>query len=592
MHLVYRPSSSPNVGLSDQPRMLSPTNMNNHAHSTTASSSAGSINGMANIAPWDEPPTPPPKPSRGFGFPSKPSFSTFNTFRTGSSSTLLRHPRTSDSHSTLSTSEGTHRLSSADDDLDHRGRYPSTSSTVLEAPPAVRKSKSSIFSKLRSSRSKSRLRADSGDQHPSLHNPPPIPDAHNASFLSARVYPPSLPLLSTSPSSATLSPKKSSITKKSSKKNSEPQPGDIDPAGLHNVLNWQVNDLIADGIIGAGGQPAPHPSSLTSSDVLASSPSSTDHSSFNGFSNPFLPNPTPVAAKRTGRIYNRTSQRISPKDLLLDKALPVSPIDGSLPWTAPESWGVEGERTELDAAGAEYESSVDDDFGTAVASTDPALKAAGLDIERPMSFALPPADLDLQPPHLAPMHSNGKRRRKRGKNRVTPYTVRIYKDDDQFHEATMPLTTTVAELVPVLNEKLFIPKHETYRLYVRERGRERLLGMTEKPANIIKRRLEHHGYDANDGIILLRGERYRGKITDDDHPKDKQVTINSFENVDLEGRTLVAIPIAVHKNAEKVVSLKLSGNPMLEIPLDFVQSCTSLLDLRLSNMSLKSVPKS
>ncbi|KAG6813144.1 hypothetical protein H0H87_009374 [Tephrocybe sp. NHM501043] len=96
--------------------------------------------------------------------------------------------------------------------------------------------------------------------------------------------------------------------------------------------------------------------------------------------------------------------------------------------------------------------------------------------------------------------------------------------------------------------------------------------------------------------LALAGEpsflRYRGKITDDDHPKDKQVTINSFKNVDLEGWTLVAIPIAVHKNAEKVVSLKLSGNPMLEIPLDFVQSCTSLLDLRLSNMSLKSVPKS
>ncbi|KAG6815266.1 hypothetical protein H0H87_003447 [Tephrocybe sp. NHM501043] len=378
----------------------------------------------------------------------KSSFSTFNTFRTGSSSTLLRHPRTSDSHSTLSTSKGTHRLSSADDELDNRERT-------------------------------------------------------------------------------------------RSKKNSETRPGDIDPAGLYNVLTWQVNDLIADSIIGAGGQPAPHPSPLTSSDVLASS----------------------LFTKRTGRIYNRTSQRISPKDLLLDKVLPASPIDGSLPWTAPESWGVEGQKTELDAAGAEYESSVDDDFGTAVASTGPALKAAGLDIERPLSFTVPPPDLDLQPPHLAPINCPGKRRRKGGKKRVTPYTVRIYKDDYQFHEATIPLTTTVAELASVLNEKLFIPKHETYRLYVRERGREMLLGMTEKPANIIKRRLEHHGYDANDGIILLRGERlsflirfiYRSIL----FSPDKQLTINSFENVDLEGRTLVAIPIVVHKNAEKVGSLKL-----------------------------------
>ncbi|KAG6813810.1 hypothetical protein H0H87_008903 [Tephrocybe sp. NHM501043] len=71
-----------------------------------------------------------------------------------------------------------------------------------------------------------------------------------------------------------------------------------------------------------------------------------------------------------------------------------------------------------------------------------------------------------------------------------------------------------------------------------------------------------------------------------------QVTINSFKNVDLEGQTLVSIPIAAHKNTKKVVSLKLSGNPMLKIPLNFFQSCTSLLNLCLSYMTLKSVPKS
>ncbi|KAG6825197.1 hypothetical protein H0H87_010066, partial [Tephrocybe sp. NHM501043] len=60
----------------------------------------------------------------------------------------------------------------------------------------------------------------------------------------------------------------------------------------------------------------------------------------------------------------------------------------------------------------------------------------------------------------------------------------------------------------------------------------------------------------------------------------------------IEGWMLVAIPIAAHKNAKKVVSLKLSGNPMLEILLNFFQSCTSLLNLRLSYMTLKSIPKS
>ncbi|KAG6835940.1 hypothetical protein H0H93_013157 [Arthromyces matolae] len=411
-------------------------------------------------------------------------------------------------------------------------------------------------------------------------------------------------------------------TKKNSKKSSSdtrapspsppkpPDPETYDEKALLNInLNeWNIENLIEDGIIGAAGQPAPR---LDNRLDLQSSTSSAfeidsveDHSGVSSgllpvpFNNPFPSGPTSNASKRTGRFYNRESRRISPKDrFLLEKELPASPADGaglpgSLSWTAPESWGVE--KNDLEA---EYESSVDEDYGSV---------AAGQDGGR-MSFAVPKIEaVDLDPsllhdplfdPLLRHLSSPPKKsKRKQGKRRITPYTVRIYKDDDHFHEATMALTTTVAELVPLLNEKLFIPAHETYRLYVRERGRERLLGMTEKPAALIKRRLEHHGYDANDGLILLKGDRlsflirfiYRSII----FTPDKPIIMNSFEKVDLEGRTLVAIPIAVHKNAEKVISLKLSGNPMLEIPLDFIQSCTSLRDLRLSNMSMKTVPKS
>ncbi|KAG6810688.1 hypothetical protein H0H92_010744 [Tricholoma furcatifolium] len=576
MHLVYRPMSPTNI-ITDQPR--TPT--------TTTPTSAPTI-----VDAWDEPPTLPPKLSRGFGFPSKASFSTFS-LRT-SSSTLLR-PRTSDSHSTLSTSEG-HRLSADDDSV--RERLPSTASsatatTTLDAP-SIRKSKSSIFNRLRNSRSKSRLRADSHDgEHPSLHKPPPIPDAQNA-LLSARatVHPP-FP-----------SPPPPIVSKKEKKKKTSdsrppppsPPPKDrLDEAGLKNInlLDWQVNDLISEGIIGAGGQPAPPMADQTSS-PSSGIDSSTDHSIFL-FNNPFLPSTSSnLQSKRTARIYNRESRRISPKDrALLEKSLPTSPVEATgagLLWKAPESWGVD--KNDLDA---DYESSVDDDYGADVQ----AIRDAGA--ERPMSFAMPRLDNSELDPHdfldMAQNHhpaSPPTRRRKGRKRPVTPYTVRIYKDDDQFHEATMALSTTVAELVPKLNEKLPVRSGETYRLYVRERGRERLLGMTEKPAGLIKRRLEHHGYYANDGLILLPGDKlsflirfiYRSIV----FAPDKQVTINSFEHIDLEHRALVAIPIAVHKNAEKVVSLKLSGNPILEIPLDFIQSCTSLRDLRLSNMFMKSVP--
>jgi adenylate cyclase len=50
--------------------------------------------------------------------------------------------------------------------------------------------------------------------------------------------------------------------------------------------------------------------------------------------------------------------------------------------------------------------------------------------------------------------------------------------------------------------------------------------------------------------------------------------------------------VILHKNAESIILLNLSGNPMIEIPLDFIQSCISLRELRLSNMAIKKVPTS
>lgn len=58
------------------------------------------------------------------------------------------------------------------------------------------------------------------------------------------------------------------------------------------------------------------------------------------------------------------------------------------------------------------------------------------------------------------------------------------------------------------------------------------------------------------------------------------------------GRSLRTIPVILHQNADSIVSLKLSRNPMLEIPLDFIQSCSQLHDLRLSNMAMRQVPQS
>jgi Leucine-rich repeat (LRR) protein len=65
-----------------------------------------------------------------------------------------------------------------------------------------------------------------------------------------------------------------------------------------------------------------------------------------------------------------------------------------------------------------------------------------------------------------------------------------------------------------------------------------------------------------------------------------------YRNVDLTNKSLRTVPVALYGHAEDIRSLTLSRNPMLDIPGDFVQLCTSLHELRLSNMCIKKVPQS
>jgi adenylate cyclase len=74
--------------------------------------------------------------------------------------------------------------------------------------------------------------------------------------------------------------------------------------------------------------------------------------------------------------------------------------------------------------------------------------------------------------------------------------------------------------------------------------------------------------------------------------QEEELTFEDFEYVDLTGRSLKTVPVVLHKHAATIIVLNLSRNPMLEIPLDFVQACTTLRDLRLSYMAMKKVPHS
>ncbi|KAJ3983402.1 adenylate cyclase [Lentinula detonsa] len=177
------------------------------------------------------------------------------------------------------------------------------------------------------------------------------------------------------------------------------------------------------------------------------------------------------------------------------------------------------------------------------------------------------------------------------------FGIRIHRANNTYHVVSCGFNITVAQLTPKLNAKLLLgEERETHRLYLKERGRERILTQTERPADIVRRRLEQAGYDVSDGYELLGGEGlsfllkfvYKSQVFG---PAEQKLIIDDYERVDLSGRSLRTIPVALHQHADQITSLSLSRNPMLDLPLDFIQATAqSLTELRLSHMALKRVP--
>ncbi|KAJ6459901.1 adenylate cyclase [Mycena sanguinolenta] len=253
----------------------------------------------------------------------------------------------------------------------------------------------------------------------------------------------------------------------------------------------------------------------------------------------------------------KSSQKVSPDPIARLPDLPVAPqalgpLLGQVPtvgWTPPESWTV--------AVKDGW-----DPMGEAEASSDESTGAGG---------------------------ATGTQHKMR---------IRIYKADNTYNVVSVSTNVTVAALTPKLDQKLPVAEErEMHQLYLKERGRERILAQTERPADIVRRRLEQAGYDETDGQDLLGGAGlsfllkfvYKSLYLG---PPDEELKFDNFEYIDLTGRSLHTIPVALHQHADSIVSLRLSRNPMIEIPLDFIQSCATLRELRLCNMALKKVPRS
>ncbi|KAI8344460.1 hypothetical protein BC941DRAFT_464678 [Chlamydoabsidia padenii] len=176
------------------------------------------------------------------------------------------------------------------------------------------------------------------------------------------------------------------------------------------------------------------------------------------------------------------------------------------------------------------------------------------------------------------------------------YCIRIFRPDETFGTLQLPLHTTTAELMQKLAGKFFLPDMTKYNLVLRHHKLERVLGLTERPLQIQKTLLEQMGYTDDDKIEDVGREDNSYLLRFTFGPNISQ-TISQDEaefgaHIDLQARNLSAIPIFLYKHATRIVSLDVSRNLLIEIPVDFVQMCKGLQQLRLTNNDYTSVPTS
>lgn len=165
---------------------------------------------------------------------------------------------------------------------------------------------------------------------------------------------------------------------------------------------------------------------------------------------------------------------------------------------------------------------------------------------------------------------------------------------------SIPLNTTTVELRAILARKAHQSGAGAYRLFVRDKGSERPLGDSEKPAMLHKRRLEQVGFTEADSLETLGREDhsyllrivYRPDMVPNFDSEQFGSTEDRYTHLDLSSRNIEMVPIFLYRHADWINSLDLSANPLTDLPSDFVQLCSNLRTLRLSNLALKRLPQS
>ena len=185
-----------------------------------------------------------------------------------------------------------------------------------------------------------------------------------------------------------------------------------------------------------------------------------------------------------------------------------------------------------------------------------------------------------------------------------PHCVRVFRIDSTFATISRSMNTTVSEILISLGKKSFLQDElDNYQIIMRKHDLQRQLAPSERPIAIQKRLLEQAGYQKNDRIEEIGREdnsylcrftfvptKLSGYYRLDTEPT--QSKMQKYSHVDLQGRSLVTIPINLYQKSAEIVSLNLSRNLSLDVPKDFIQGCINLRDIRYIGNEAWQIPPS
>lgn len=174
----------------------------------------------------------------------------------------------------------------------------------------------------------------------------------------------------------------------------------------------------------------------------------------------------------------------------------------------------------------------------------------------------------------------------------TPHCVRIFRIDFTFATISSNVNTTVTEILQILGKKSFLQDElDNYQIVMQKHDLQRQLQAGERPIAIQKKLLEQTGYTEADRLEEIGREdnSYLCRFTfvptklSGYYSLEKDPGLGKmqkFSHVDLQGRSLITIPIILYQKATEIISLNLSRNLSLDLPKDFIQGCINLREIK------------